>query len=155
MSTNASPNASSSVDEIRSFLSEMQEKSPEEVLGLPTKSHLPNLTILSALATLVLLVVTTSGMYCVNLIRGELSPQTPAVATPADAAQGSATPATDDSASSATAAATQPAEPGDASAEAADPDAAIQAMGIGESKEADADANSLESGIDDLLKGLE
>ena len=152
MTSNSSPKSSSSaaVDEIRSFLSEMQEKSPEEVLGLPTTSQLPRLTVLAALATLVLLVVTTGGMYGLRLMRG-----TPLVATPAKAAAEPAAASVAEPATQSSAEATTPAIPEDTNHDTVDPDAAIQAMGIGESKEADADANPLESGIDDLLKGLE
>lgn len=149
MSSKSTSDSSSSaaVEEIRSFLNEMQEKSPEEVLGLPTSSQLPRLTFLAALATLVLLVVTTGGMYGLQLLRGTPVVATPAQTEPEPVAETVANPV-----------ATEEATPGTdqgAESETVDPDAAIQAMGIGESKDADADANPLESGIDDLLKGLE
>lgn len=148
--TSTDSQLTTSVDEIRTFLGDMKEKSPEEVLGLPVTSELPKLTVVAAVGTALLLMVATGVMFLVHQIKGP-----PVVATPAvTATDEDPQPTRSDSADPAPST-PRASDTADTATGEADPDAAIQAMGIGEAKEADRDTNPLESGIDDLLKGIE
>jgi hypothetical protein len=140
-----------SVAEIREFLGEMRGRSPQEMLGLVAESDLTRSMFLATGLFVLLLAVLTVVPYALKpggadaSARGAVQESAEAAGGEEDAPPASAEP---------------PAEPAEAEAapnDAAetDPERAVDAMGIGETRVAAPDENPLEDKLDKLLDGIE
>ena len=144
--------SAATVAEIREFLGEMHGKSPQEVIGIVAKSGLTRSIILATFLFVLLMAACTIVPYALK-----------------DRGDGATGPATDQS-DTAKAPAVKPDEskPDEQPAEAVattakeksvsdelDPDRAIDAMGIGETRTADPNENPMEDKLDKLLDGIE
>ncbi len=124
--------------ELREFLAQMRGKSPKEMLGAIASSNLAQSTLAATAAISAAIAIFTVLPFGVKKMFGK-SPAPSSLAAPAQA-EGTSLET--------------PAEP------SLDPDTdgkgkAASKLGIGESKEAPANVNPLESSTDDLLDGLE
>ena len=131
-------NRQAAAAELREFLAQMRGKSPKEMLGAIASSNLAQSTLIATAAISAAIVAFTVLPFGVKKIFGK-SPAPTTIAAPAAAEN---------------APLETPAEP------SLDPDAdgkasAAGTLGIGETKDAPANVNPLESSTDDLLEGLE
>jgi len=140
------------VSELREFLGQMHGRSPQEVIGVVAKSRLTRSIILATFLFAVLLVACTIVPYVwEKRFGGSTGPAT----GQSDAAKAPAAK-TDESKPDeqpADAVVEDPKEK--AFADAVDPDRAIDAMGIGETRNADPNKNPMEDKLDKLLDGIE
>ena len=131
------PNRQASSAELREFLSQMRGKSPREMLGAVASSTLVQSTFAATAAITATIVLLTVLPFGWNKFFGQTTAS--AAEAPADAQEPERPLET-------------PVEPDlDGAGKS---DAAAQ-LGIGESKQAPADVNPLESSTGDLLDGLE
>ncbi len=135
---NLKQNGSASLDELKEFLSKLQGKSPQEVVGLVSTNMLVQSMVISTLAVLAVLAIFTIGPYAVY---GPPQPKKTAAAPPPAAAPAEAPPAT----------ASAEGKTGELSAD--DKTKALQKMGIDETKTAKPDENPLDKKFDNLLDG--
>ena len=135
------PNRQAAAAELREFLAQMRGKSPKEMLGAIASSNLAQSTLLATAAISAAIVLFTILPFGVKKIFGK-SEATPKVAAPEQVEEGSAPLET-------------PAEPTLDPDAAADKGSAASRLGIGETKDAPANVNPLESSTDDLLDGIE
>ncbi|MBC8874400.1 MAG: hypothetical protein H8E44_33610 [Planctomycetes bacterium] len=140
------------VSELREFLGQMHGRSPQEVIGMVAKSGLTRSIILATFLFVILLVACTIIPYVWKdrdgSTAGPAAGQTDTAKAPAakpdeskpdeQPAEAVATTAKDKSVS-----------------DELDPDRAIDAMGIGETRTADPDKNPMEDKLDKLLDGIE
>lgn len=141
------------VAELRQFLGQMQGRSPQEVLGLVAKSGLTLSILLATFLFAVLLVALTVIPYALRDREAEAAG--PAARQGAAAEQG-ATAEPEGSQPAPAPAGTAAASPGgETGTEGADPDRALDALGIGETRVAEPDENPLENKLDNLLDGIE
>lgn len=140
------------VSELREFLGEMHGKSPQEVIGIVAKSGLTRSIVLATFLFAVLLVALTVGPYLWERFgSGATGPTTGQSDTAKTPAAKPDEPKPDE----------RPAEtvattPKDKSvSDELDPDRAIDAMGIGETRTADPKKNPMEDKLDKLLDGIE
>lgn len=135
------------VAELRQFLGQMHGRSPQEVLGLVAKSGLTLSILLATFLFAVLLVALTVIPYALRDREAEAAG--PAAGQGTVAEEGAA--AEPDGSQPAPAA-----SPGGESGTAQpDPDRAVDALGIGETRVAEPDENPLENKLDNLLDGIE
>jgi hypothetical protein len=142
---NLQQNGSASLSELKEFLTKLQGRSPQEVVGIVSTSLLVQSMALATVGTLALLAVFTIGPY---LVYGAPQPKAKAAAPVAAVA-----PATNDAPASAPASsAAQPTTSGEPSTD--DKTKALQKMGIDETKTADPQVNPLEKNLDNLLDNV-
>ena len=154
--------ASGTADELREFVSQLKGRRPDEMLGMVAGSNLVQATIQATIATFLVLVVFTVGPYGWS----KIFPPAPKVAKVAEPAATTSAPPAASAATASAPAASDPAVsapavvsnapptevPGEPSA--ASKKAALEKMGIGETKATDPKRNPLENSADDLLKDL-
>lgn len=138
-------NGAASAEEIREFVSKLRGRSPSEMLGVVAESGLFKSMVVATVGCVVLIGALTVGPYLWAKSRG--SESTTAASTskktkPAAETKPEPKPTPNDVAA-------QPANTG------VDPERAVEALGIGETKEAPTDGNPLDDKLDDLLDGLE
>jgi hypothetical protein len=139
--------------ELREFLGQMRGRSPQEMIGLVAESELTRSMLLATFLFVLLLAALTVIPYALRHYGADAaSPaaEEKAVRIEEDSAQ-AVQPETREEP-------TETAAPdsvvGDAGA-AVDPERAVDAMGIGETRVADPDENPLEDKLDSLLDGIE
>jgi hypothetical protein len=136
-------NTDATASELREFLAEMRGKSPREMLGAVATSDLGKSLVQASIGVAVAIAIFTVVPFAFGKM---FAKDDPAGAPPASATAESGAGAGSDARST-------PPEP------ALDPDAkspkAIDALGIGESKESPLTVNPLEDAGDDILKDLE
>ncbi|NQT39554.1 MAG: hypothetical protein HQ581_18805 [Planctomycetes bacterium] len=142
--TRLKSDASATVAELRQFLGNMRNRSPQEVLGLVATSGLARSVLLATVLIAGLLVALTAVPYYYQGSEAA-EPKKPSGQTAA-AAQAPAE--------------SSPAEPASPAATTAggsptDPDRAVDAMGIGETRSSDPKQNPRETDLDNLLDGIE
>lgn len=130
---NVKQNGAASIEELKDFLSKLQGRSPQEVVGIVSASLLVRSMVISTLGVLAILVIFTLGPY---VMYGPPQAKKTAAVPPAAAAPA---PAAAESAKSE--------EPVD------DKMKALQKMGIDETKTAKPDENPLDKKFDNLLDG--
>lgn len=137
---NIKQNGAASLEELKEFLSKLQGRSPQEVVGIVSTSLLVQSMIISTLGTIAILAIFTIGPY---MIYGAPQEKKTAAAPPA----ASAAPATS---------AAQPTGAADQAGELTDNDKsqALQKMGIDETKTAKPDENPLDKKFDNLLDNV-
>ncbi len=140
------------VSELREFLGQMHGKSPQEVIGIVAKSGLTRSIILATFLFVVLLVALTIGPYLWEKFgSGATGPSTGESDTAKAPVAKPDEPKPEE----------QPAETVATTAkeknvsDELDPDRAIDAMGIGETRTADPNKNPREDELDKLLDGIE
>jgi hypothetical protein len=143
--------STATVAELREFLGQMRGKSPQEMVGLVAKSGLVWSTCLATLLFAVLLI----GLTVPFVKKGGQDTAGPATtqnsaASDEDTAKPGDSEPTEEPAETASKAPTT-----DADGNEVDPERAVDAMGIGETKTADPDENPLEDKLDKLLDGIE
>jgi hypothetical protein len=144
--------SAATVAEIREFIDQMHGKSPQEVIGIVAKSGLTRSIILATFLFGVLLVVFTIIPYFLNQRDGGTAE---AAASQSDTAKEPAAKPDESKPEE------QPAEAVTTTAkdknvsDDLDPDRAIDAMGIGETRTADPNKNPREDELDKLLDGIE
>lgn len=150
-----------SAAELREFMQQIKGKSPQEVLGVMAASSLVQSCILATIGCAIVMAALTVGPYAWNQMS---PPAKPAAAAPATAAAAT-TPGAPNPAAAPQAAldpnktptAALPApdgmDPTAASKPRADEDL-LDKLGVGETREADPNANPLDNDKDDLLKEL-
>ena len=132
-------NRQAAAAELREFLAQMRGKSPKEMLGAIASSNLAQSTLVATAAISAAIVAFTILPFGLKKVFGKSTEPASVAAAPAQP-EGAALETPD--------------EP------ILDPDAdnkgnAAGKLGIGESKQAPANVNPLESSTDDLLEGLE
>ena len=133
---------SESLAELREFMGQLRGKSPQEVLGAVASSSLVRSTLVATAACLVLLVGLSVATYYWKLAFAERAAPT-AASKSADQPAAAPAPAQRDQ---------QPATPPAAAEQAAaSGDPTLDKLGIGETKQADAEKNPLEDSLDNLL----
>lgn len=123
--------------ELREFLRALRGKTPTEMLGVVASSSLFRSLVTATIGTAVLIAVFTIIPFAWGKIfeRTEPAPPLPVAEAPAKS--------------------TKPAAPEPAIDQPAAANPPIDALGVGETKDAPPRSNPLESTSDDLLKGLE
>jgi hypothetical protein len=132
---NLKQNGSASLGELKEFLTKLQGRSPQEVVGLVSTSMLVQSMVISTLGTLAILAIFTLGPY---MIYGPPKEKKTAAAPPPAAAP-------------ATAAAPVAAEGKTGELTDEGKTKAMQKMGIDETKTAKPDENPLDKKLDNLL----
>ena len=139
--------------ELREFLVQLKGRSPREMLGLVAQSSLVQSVVTASILTVMLVLVLTAVPFALSRMNAEeQKAEDVATSTPGPTETGAAksAPAT---AASTTA---QPAASSAADVKPAAPKAGLEdALGIGETLNAPADVNPLQSAADDLFKDLE
>lgn len=136
--------------DLKQLLEGLQPRRPAEVMGEAATSSLVGSTITATLAICGFLIVGTVVVYAMGG-----GPTDKAQAKAKSQAVENEPPATSPANTAAAESTSQPAVSDDAARNADDKSDAIEAMGIGETKNADADSKPLESRLDELLDGLE
>ncbi|WP_425616618.1 hypothetical protein NA78x_000267 [Anatilimnocola sp. NA78] len=131
---NLKNNGTASLGELKEFLSRLQGRSPQEVVGLVSTSMLVQSMIISTVGTLAVLAIFTIGPY---MVYGAPQPKK-AAAVPAPVAPTAPTAAEQ----------AKTEEPVDNNTKA------VKALGIDETKDADPQANPLENKLDNLLDNV-
>jgi hypothetical protein len=130
----------------------MHGKSPQEVIGMVAKSGLTRSIVLATFLFAVLLVALTIGPYLWAKFgsgaTGPVTDQSDTVKAPAAKLD---EPKPDEQPAEAVATTAKEKSVGDE----VDPDRAIDAMGIGETRTADPNKNPMEDKLDKLLDGIE
>ena len=139
-----------SSQQLRELVDNLHPRSPKEVMGEAANSSLLGSTIAAALSTLVLLIGATIVVLAVGGGPETKSEAATTAATPASIAKPDAKTAEPESV-----AATQAANDSEQAKPASDTDSAVEALGIGETKDATSEPESLENRLDQLLDGLE
>lgn len=145
---------SASVEELRDFISQMHGKSPQEVLGAVAESDLVRSTLIATAGFAVVLVALTIIPYAFS--GNEQEAQAAASAESSNQETGSSGQ-NDPSLNQGTAYQVPVAPTGGPPTASGQPNAqkAVDALGIGESKAADAKSNPLDKKVDSLLDGLD
>ncbi len=149
-----------SSDQLRALVAELHPRKPQEVMGQAANSNLVASVFKAAVGGFVLVVGATLVMFMTGFRHVEAE-QTSAANSPADTS--SAASATTDEATTGTSAGDDPTAAGTESndstaTDAADTDStgdAIEAMGIGKTKDPDSQPDALENRLDQILDGLE
>jgi hypothetical protein len=131
--------------QLRELVDSLHPRSPKEVMGEAASSSLLSSTVTAALSTVGLILGLTVIVFIVG---GGPEQKTEAAATTTPAAAAEPTPAEP-------AAPAEPSKPDAAATEKADTEGAVEAMGIGDSKDPDSAPETLENRLDQLLDGLE
>jgi hypothetical protein len=138
--------------ELREFLGQMRGRSPQEMIGLVAESGLTRSMLLATFLFVLLLAALTVIPYAVR--RDGADASTPVAEEKAvekeESSQAGQPEAAEDSTE--TPAATQDVDTVDTGI---DPERAIDAMGIGETRVADPKENPMEDKLDKLLDGIE
>ena len=140
------------VAELREFLGRMRGRSPQEMLGLVAESGLTRSMFLATFLFLLLLAALTVVPYA---LRDRSADASAPIADQKAVEEEAAAPAVQPEA------AEEPARPPAAAPGVGsedtemDPERAVDAMGIGETRVADPNENPLESKLDNLLDGIE
>ena len=129
-------NRQATAAELRQFLAQMRGKSPKEMLGAVASSNLVQSTFTATAAITAAIVVFTVVPFGLKKAFGKTEPAPAAAVENPEAGEPLETPA----------------EP---SLDVPDKADTANKLGIGESKEAPANVNPLESSTGDLLEGLE
>ena len=132
--------------ELRDMVDHLHLRSPKDVMGEAANSSLLGSTMTAALSTVLLLFAFTVVVF---VIGGGPEKKTEAAATQATSPEPKALES-----SAATAAASTQQTSVDQPAKT-DTEAAIEAMGIGDAKDAESKPETLENRLDQLLDGLE
>ena len=132
--------------QLRDLVDSLHPRSPKEVMGEAASSSLLSSTITAAVSTVGLILGLTVIVFIVG---GGPEQKTEAAATTAPAAV--AEPKPDDPA----VANAQQAKPEATATEKSDTAGAVDAMGIGETKDPDTEPETLQNRLDQLLDGLE
>jgi len=140
-------NAGSTAEELREFIGQIHEKSPQEILGAVAESGLARGIAASTLGAFVLLAVFTIGPFLMNRQPADAAPTAVAGNEVAVQAQPDQIQPTNTESQADAATAGAPAK--------ADLEKATNAMGIGEVKTADPDSNPLDKKLDSLLDGVD
>jgi len=144
--------SAATVAEIREFLDQMHGKSPQEVIGMVAKSGLTRSIVLATFLFVVLLVALTIGPYLWERVgSGATGPATGQTDTAKEPAAKPDESKPDEQPTEAVA--TTP--KGKSVSDELNPDRAIDAMGIGETRTADPNKNPREDELDKLLDGIE
>ncbi len=130
--------------ELRDMVDNLHLRSPKDVMGEAASSSLLGSTMTAALSTVVLLLAFTVIVF---VIGGGPEKKTEAAATQAPSSPEPKALQTPAAAITQQDSADQPAK--------TDTDAAIEAMGIGDAKDAESKPETLENRLDQLLDGLE
>jgi hypothetical protein len=140
------------VAELREFLGRMRGRSPQELLGLVAESGLTRSMLLATFLFVLLLAVLTVIPYALRDRRADASAPVAEekAAEEEDAAQAAGPETAEEPGKPAAAAPV-----GDAEDTGVDPERAVDAMGIGETRLADPKENPLEHKLDKLLDGIE
>lgn len=139
-----------SKDTIRQFVAELKSRSPEEVMGEAATSKLTGSVIKAAVAWIGSLLVLTVVVF---LLGG--GPDSRNVASEANEKPAAAEPANVETPAESQAATSQGPADTDTSAEGSTVEQAADAMGIRETKDADAKTESMENRLDKILDSLE
>ena len=134
-------------EQLRKLVDTLRPRSPKEVMGEAANSSLLGSTITATLATAALLFGMTGIVYALGGTPDNKSTKSAPRPAPVES---SAVPAPTDpvvETRQESAAANQ--------TQQVDPESAIEAMGIGDTKDADTQPESLENRLNDLLDGLE
>lgn len=138
--------------EIREFIGQMRGRSPQEMIGLVAASGLTRSMLLATFLFALLLAMLTVGPY---VLWGRKADGSAPVAEEKNVEQENAS---ESDQPAATDGPTEPAAPTpvvDTDDTGLDPERAIDAMGIGETRAADPEKNPLEDKLDNLLDGIE
>lgn len=129
--------------ELREFLGQLKGRTPQEVMGIVAQSSLVQGITTATFACGVLLAVFTVVPYAIYGSPKDQQPETVAVAVQPSNEQSNSAETPEDSSTT--------------TDESAKPDLAkaADAMGIGETTEADPDKNPLDTKLDSLLDGIE
>jgi len=140
-------NAGATAEELREFIGQIHEKSPQEILGAVAESGLARGIAASALGAFVLLAVFTVGPFLMNRQPADAAPTAEAGQKAAVQAQPDQIQPTNTEPQADVTSAGTPAK--------ADLEKATNAMGIGEVKTAEPDSNPLDKKLDSLLDGVD
>jgi len=140
------------VAELREFLGEMRGRSPQEMLGLVAESGLTRSMFLATFLFVLLLAALTVGPYVLSSLSADASAPVAEekVVEEEDNPQAVGPETTEEPARPAAAAPVV-----DADDTKTDPERAVDAMGIGETRVANPNENPLEDKLDKLLDGIE
>ncbi|TWU26634.1 hypothetical protein Pla52o_04870 [Novipirellula galeiformis] len=136
----------SSADELRALVAGLQPRSPQEVMGQAASSSLIASTIMATLIGGLLIVVMTATVF---LFASEPSPKKPTTEVAKTMTEQASVAPSKEPQASVTTAAQDPAVPKPAT------EAAVDAMGISETKDPNSSTEPLQSRLDKLLDGLE
>jgi hypothetical protein len=136
------------VAELRDFIGQMRGKSPQEMLGMVAKSGLMRSIVLATFLVALLLVALSVVPYYWHGPPAHAQQAAEEQTAVEEAAAPSDESKPDDDAAA-------PASTGDVANDNLDPDRAVEAMGIGETRTADPDTNPLEDKLDNLLDGVD
>ncbi len=130
-----------SLDELREFLGQLRGRSPQEVLGIVTASHLIRAVLQATLGCIIVMAIFTIIPYFIGGKEAASKPQaSPATASPDE------TTTTNDAATNTTNDSVTPSND-------PDPTKAAKALDIDEAKPADPNINPLDKDLDKLLDG--
>jgi hypothetical protein len=140
-----------SMAELREFLGQMRGRTPQEMIGLVAKSGLTRSMFLATFLCVVLLAALTVIPYALRQPGADRS----APAAKETAEREDTTQTVQPESARKPAETVAPASVVDTEEAGVDPERAVDAMGIGETRVADPNENPLEDKLDNLLDGIE